>query len=287
MEERQTSGVDPVVGLVLELPQQQVGEEPFYHELIAGIENVLLPTNRSLVVKIVPDAQRELAVYREWSSARTIDGVFLVNLVLDDPRVALLNKLRLAAVVIGSVATAGPFPAVWTDDSSAMNLAVRRLYELGHRNLGRVGGPAQLAHSQSRSASFAESTAQLGITGTIVETLVYSEESGRTGTRQLMSVAPRPTAIVYDDDVMAIGGLQELSATGLEVPRDVSILAWDDSPFCQLSKPPLSVMGHDVQAIGELAALSMLAQLDGRLESHEGPMATFIQRGSVIPVTPV
>jgi DNA-binding LacI/PurR family transcriptional regulator len=280
----QTRAAGHPLGLVLELPKQQFGEEPYYHEIIAGIENVLLAAERSLVVRIVPDAKKELATYTEWSDSGMIEGVFLVNLIHDDPRVSLLQDLGLPAVVIGSIETAGPFPAVWTDDASAMRLAVHRLFELGHRNVGRVSGPPQLAHSQTRTHSFAETTAELGIQGTVAESQVYSEASGQIATRELLGVRPRPTAIIYDDDVMAIGGLRELSALDLNVPHDVSILAWDDSPFCQLSKPPLSVMGHDVQTIGELAAQSMLAQLTGTLASHEGPMATFIQRGSVIAI---
>lgn len=268
------------VGLVLEL-DQQYGEEPYYHELTAGIQNVLLGVGRSLVVKIVPDAPAELATYRYWKETGAIAGVFLLNLVRGDPRVTLLSDLGIPAVVVGSPDTAGEFPAVWTDDASAMALAVTRLYELGHRAIGRVSGPARLAHTQIRTASFERLCSELGIAGTISGTDDYTEMNGAAATATLIDQRSRPTAIIYDDDVMAIGGLREIKQRELEVPRDISLLAWDDSPVCMLSEPKLAVMGHDIQSIGELCAHSMLAQLAGRRESHEGGVATFVQRESV------
>lgn len=268
------------IGLVLEL-EQQYGEEPYYHELTAGIQNVLLSAGRSLVVKIVPDAESELATYRYWKQTGAVEGVFLLNLVESDPRVAQLTDLELPTVVVGSPHTAGDFPAVWTDDASAMALAVRSLFKLGHRRIGRVSGPARLAHTQIRTESFLSHCAELGAVCTISGAHDYTEANGRAATSALIEQTPRPTAIIYDDDVMAIGGLTELKSRGLSVPGDVSILAWDDSPFCMLSRPPLAVMGHDIQSVGELGARSMLAQLSGRRESYEGAVATFVQRASV------
>ncbi|ANF32494.1 hypothetical protein A0130_13180 [Leifsonia xyli] len=268
------------LGLVLEL-EQQYGEEPYYHELTAGMQNVLLGAGTSLVVKIVPDAETELETYRYWKDSGAVAGVFLLNLRIDDPRVTLLTELNLPTVVVGFPETAGQFPAVWTDDASAMELAVQRLFDLGHRRIGRVSGPTQLAHTIIRTASFESKCAELGVIGDINEAHDYTEANGRAATAALVARETPPTAIIYDDDVMAIGGLEELKARGLAVPGDVSILAWDDSPFCMLSEPPLAVMGHDIQSIGELCARSMLSELSGVRESHERAIATFVKRESV------
>jgi len=269
------------IGLVLVRPTHQLGAEPFYQELIAGIDRVFGALGFSLLVQVVSNLQEELDTYRRWAAAGRIGGVMLVDLGRSDVRVQLTIELGLAAVVIGEPETAGPLPCVWIDDATAIRTAVQRLAGLGHRTVGRVSGPRAFAHSQIRAEAFLDESSSVGVRAVEIEA-DYSQESGRLATGELLRLSPRPTAIVYDDDLMALGGLSAVAEAGLTVPGDVSMLAWDDSALCQLSTPKLSALGHDVQAFGELAAGAMLALLrDGVVATHEAPIATFVDRGSV------
>ena len=69
-------------------------------------------------------------------------------------------------------------------------------------------------------------------------------------TRRLLSAARRPTAIVFDNDVMAIAGLGVAQEMGLAVPADLSIVAWDDSTLCRLVHPSLTALRRDIPAYG-------------------------------------
>ncbi len=103
-------------------------------------------------------------------------------------------------------------------------------------------------------------------------------------TRRLLSSAQRPTAVIYDNDVMAIAGLSVAQEMGLTVPGDLSIVAWDDSPLCRLVHPPLTALGRDIPAYGAHAARQLLAvvagQPAGRVQD-ETPHLT--PRGSTAP----
>ncbi|MFI5931917.1 LacI family DNA-binding transcriptional regulator [Actinoplanes sp. NPDC051494] len=270
------------IGLVLARASQVLGEEPYYHEFLEGLERVLTPAGISVLVKVVTDRAAEIATYEQWAGRHLVDGVVLVDLQPGDERVELVGELGIPAAVIGDPSTAPGLPTVWTDDAGFAREAVRFLAGRGHTVLGHVSGPPLLAHTQMRRSGFENEAADRGLTVTTVAG-DYSLESGRALTEQLLATAPAaPTAIVYDNDVMALGGLLTLKERGLAVPADVSVVAWDDSAQCQLAVPALSAMSHDVGRIGELAAHAVLKAMDGAAagDVYEAPKAHIVVRDS-------
>jgi DNA-binding LacI/PurR family transcriptional regulator len=99
--------------------------------------------------------------------------------------------------------------------------------------------------------------------------------------RRLLSSGERPTAIIYDNDVMAIAGLGVAHEMGLSVPRDVSIVAWDDSPLCQLVHPALTALSRDIPGYGALAARQSLSVIARKtVESVQDKAPHLVTRGS-------
>ncbi len=255
-----------------------LGEEPYYHEFLEGLERVLTPAGVSVLVKVVTDRAAESETYEQWAAQGRVDGVVLVDLWPDDDRVALVNRLKLPAVVLGAPSAASGLPTVWTDDAGVAREAVRLLAERDHAVIGHISGPLAFAHTQLRREGASSEAAERGLRLLHAEG-DYSYESGRAATAALLSGGP--TAIVCDNDLMALGALAELAARGLAVPADMSVVAWDDSAQCQLAVPPLSAMSHDVGRIGELAAGALLAALDGAEAAvYQAPAAQFVGRGS-------
>ena len=245
-------------GLVVDRPARTLGLEPFFMQLVSGIQSVLSEDGIPLLFTVAEDQQAELAVYRSWWARRRVDGVFLVDLRVDDARVPLLEGLRMPTVVLGSPEASGALPAVWSDDAEAVHAAVRHLAGLGHRRIGRVSGPDRLVHTRIRDAAFADATAGHGIEGSAVAT-DYSGEQGAEATRRLLrgdlsGGGLPPTALIYDNDVMAVAGLTATLALGLRVPADVSLVAWDDSQLCELVQPPLTALSRDIAGYGAHAA---------------------------------
>jgi LacI family repressor for deo operon, udp, cdd, tsx, nupC, and nupG len=266
------------VGLVLARASQVLGEEAFYHEFLEGLERVLTPSGVSVLVRVVTDRPAETAVYERWSAEKRVHGVILVDLSPGDKRVELVAKLGLPAVVLGDPSTADGLPTVWTDDAGFAREAVGFLAGLGHRVIAQVGGPQSFAHSQLRRGGLEAETAARGLTLVKAEG-DYSYEAGRSATAALLPAGP--TAMVFDNDLMAIGGLQAIADQGLSVPADVSVVAWDDSALCQLAVPALSAMSHDVARIGELAAAAVTDAMAGRPPSvYEAPRAHIVVRES-------
>ncbi|WP_307804730.1 LacI family DNA-binding transcriptional regulator [Streptomyces sp. VRA16 Mangrove soil] len=241
-------------GLVIDRPARTLGLEPFFMQLVSGIQAELIEDATPLVFTMAEDQAAEIALYRAWWAQRRVDGVFLVDLKADDARVAVLEELGMPGVVIGAPVGTGRLPAVWSDDGVAVRTVVGRLAELGHRRIARVSGPSVLRHTIIRTDAFATCVRELGLEGRIVEA-DYSGERGAAATRELLSdERHRPTAILYDNDVMAVSGLTTAQALGLRVPADLSVVAWDDSALCELVHPSLTALSRDIAAYGAHAA---------------------------------
>jgi DNA-binding LacI/PurR family transcriptional regulator len=264
-----------VVGLAICRPARMLGLEPFYMEFISGVESVLTERSCSLLLRLVRNVREEAGLLESWWKGRQIGGAILVDFGADDPVVA-----------VGHPSLTGGLTSVWTDDATAVTEAVRYLAALGHRRIARVGGAAALGHTAMRTAAFDQAARSLELAGAWQVTTDYSGEAGARATRSLLTAAPqdRPTAIVYDNDIMAVAGLSVASEMGLRVPADVSLLAWDDSQLCRLTHPTLSAMSHDVHGFGADAARTLFGVITGEDPgSHPVPTPVLTPRGSTAP----
>jgi DNA-binding LacI/PurR family transcriptional regulator len=267
-------------GLVLARPARTIALEPFFMEFIAGAELELATQSVALTIQLVRDVEEEIAVYRRWWGEHRVDGVLMVDLRVDDPRVEELVRLSLPAVIVGGPLKNHEIPAVWHDEGKVVTEAVQYLAAIGHSRVAHVTGVGEFVHTTQRTAAFAQAVRTLGLEGEIVET-DYSAESGARATRRLLSSPRRATAIIFDSDLLAVTGLGVAQQMGLVVPDDVSIVGWDDSLISQVVHPPLTAITRDIEAYGSAATRQLLAAIAGEtvgdLETERGELTT---RGS-------
>ena len=268
------------VGLALARPARLIALEPFFMEFIAGVESELARRSVALTLQLVEDLDEEIEVYRRWWGERRVDGVLMVDLRLEDPRVAALAKLGLPAVVVGGPLPDAALPSVWHDEKTAMIEAVRYLAALGHERVARVAGPGEFVHTAMRTTAFDTAVLELGLGADVIET-DYTPEGGARATRRLLSAPDPPTAIVYDSDLLAVSGLGVAQQMGLSVPDDVSLVAWDDSLICQVVHPPLTAVSRDILEYGMAAGRQLLVAIDGEASGdHETPRGELTVRAS-------
>ncbi|MFI2710591.1 LacI family DNA-binding transcriptional regulator [Micromonospora sp. NPDC018662] len=253
------------VGLVLARPPRLLGAEPFFMEFIAGIEERLAEHGRSVLLHVVAHHAAEVDAYRRWARHRLVDAVVLVNPSVDDSRPAVLRQLGLPVVVAGEPTP--DTPAVRRDDVGSMRAALAHLIELGHRRIARISGPDTLLHTRTRTAAMLAVAADAGVDAVVVEG-DYSEESGAGLTARLLAGPEPPTAIIYDNDLMAVAGLHAAKESGRRIPGDVSLIAWDDSSLCRLASPALTTMSLDVHTFGASVGESVLRLINGEAVSE-------------------
>lgn len=268
-------------GLVIARKARLLAYEPFFMELISGFETEFSAAGVGLLLQVVgehPDA--EPAVYRRWWGERRVDGVLLVDLLVDDPRPALLADLGLPAVALGRQPARPGATSVVIDASPAMEETIGYLAALGHRRIARVAGPEQYVHTAERTAAFL-AAAQRHEVEPVTVTADYSGRDGARATRLLLAGRTRPTAIVYDNDVMAVAGLGVAQEMGLSVPASLSIVAWDDSPLCPLTRPSLTAVRQDVAGYGATCAAALMDLIAGKdVPDQQFPPPRLEPRGS-------
>lgn len=248
-----TGGQTNAIGLVVDRPARVLGVEPYFMQLISGIQEALSGGPTSLLLQVTDNTDAELATYRQWWAEHRVDGVLLVDLRVEDPRTKLVHELGLPAVVLGEPSGTDDVPCVWTDDQVAIVDVVKYLAKLGHRRITRVAGPDEFLHTRTRSRAFSEAAERLGLEQAHIVTADYSDEGGARMTRRVLTSDDPPSALVFDNDVMAVAALGVTQELGLSVPEDVSLVAWDDSTLCELVRPALSAVRRPIVERGATA----------------------------------
>lgn len=277
------------VGLVLARPAAALGVDSFFLQLISGIQEILSERQLGLLLQVVEDVDAECAVYRRWWAEHRVDGVLVVDPRTEDPRPGLLDELGLPGVVIGALpdGDTGPHSVlsqVRADDAGAMASIVGRLYELGHRRIVHIAGLPSLAHTERRIRSLRFEADRRGLAEVRSLTTDYSDTEGAEVTRRVLEEVGAPTALVYDNDVMAAAGAAVAAGLGLSVPREISVVSWEDSALCRLVRPRLTALSRDAVGFGRIAAGELAALLDGGgARTVHVPLPTLIERESTAP----
>lgn len=250
------------VGLVIPGPAHRIGVEPYFVELVEGMEEVLHPLGFGVLVLVAPDLETELSTYRRWRADDDVRAVVVVDLVQDDVRPAELAALGLPHVLAAHLDSPWACTSEIADDSARLEGAVEFLTALGHRRIGHVSGPDHLVHTQERRSALAAIARRSGLHVETVEA-DYTAAAGARAVVDLLGLPHRPSAVVFDNDVMAVAALDVVLAQGISVPDDVSLLSVDDSPLCEVSVPALTAMSLDVHHRGERLGQAVLSVLAG------------------------
>ncbi|WP_222851463.1 LacI family DNA-binding transcriptional regulator [Phytoactinopolyspora mesophila] len=247
------------VGLVFARPARTLGVEPFFAHLLSGLQAGLSAEGIALQLLIVEDTEAEIDVYHRWASEHRVDGLVLVDLKVDDPRIPAVEQLGLPAIILGGSGPHDSLSSVWADDHAAMTSIIDYLGALGHTRLAHIAGVSAFAHTQERVRALQEGTQRLALEHVQTVHTDFSDSEGASTTRRLLSGRPRPSAIIYDSDVMAVAGLGVAMEMGVSVPGELSIISFDDSVLTQLMHPALTALTRDTYALGIQVAEALMS----------------------------
>lgn len=257
---------------------------PFYPSLIRGIQSVAEAQGYDvLAVNTDGDPGRERHLL-DWSRQGRVDGVVGVFWTLRAADFAPLLRGGVPVVRIESTrkgAGALPLDDIFVDSRAASLAMTRYLLGRGHRRVAMIagrGGP-QGARVEGCRAALAEA----GIAPDVVLDEAFNEEGGLRAARALLGRDPRPTAIFAANDLMAIGAMQAIRESGLDVPGDVAVAGFDDIAAARLVSPGLTTVAQFQGEVGARAAEALLARLRGEAPeagtAREMPFR-LIERGS-------
>ena len=214
------------------------------------------------------------------------DGVILTPPHSDNPLITgLLQERRIPFARIGSLGNGGGIPLVMGDEQAA-EIATRHLIDLGHSRIGFVRGSDEYALSGWRERGWRTVMEAAGLeTGGLCTSGDFSYASGKAAAEALLALPDPVTAIVASNDQMALAAVDLARASGLEVPRDLSVVSFDNTPMAIFSQPPLTAIDQPIAATVARAAELLIAAKRGDKPPAGVTVieASLIQRGSTGP----
>ena len=175
----------------------------------------------------------------------------------------------------------GPGTAISFDQSAGAALAMAHLRELGHHEIQHVAGPEHFFEAEARRRSYERALDGAGIP---IPEIVAGDWTAESGYRAARAIAPQTTAVFSANDQMALGLIHAFRDAGLDVPRDVSVVGFDDIPEAAHFWPPLTTVRQDFAEIGRRAVALLLGELRGELSlNHDQILPELIVRESTAP----
>jgi LacI family transcriptional regulator len=239
------------------------------------------------------DAEAERVAVRALA-ARGVGGVILPPPMCESKKV--INELMRAGVRIVAIASdrfAGEISTVHIDDFRASREITAHVIGMGHRRIGYIKGDANQTASGSRYEGFVAALREAGITPekNLVQQGEFTYRSGLKASEKLLARPDPPTAIVAGNDDMAAAAVSAAHRAGLNVPRDLSVVGFDDTSAATMVWPELTTIRQPVAAMADSAIDILLRSVRGR---GDGPRAmvdhvvahVLVKRGSVAPPPP-
>jgi LacI family transcriptional regulator len=197
----------------------------------------------------------------------SIDGVLITTATLGSRFMETLVERECPVVLLNRYVDGLDVDRAFADNHEGGRVAGRHLLELGHRRIGVIRGPSNTSTSRDRFAGLLEVMDEAGVEldPSLVREGPFTHQSGYQHTRELLRLDSPPTAILCGNDVIAFGAIDAARSLRVEVPREVSIVGFDDVPMASWEVFQLSTVRQPLDDMARAAA-RMLAE---RIE-HDG-----------------
>jgi LacI family repressor for deo operon, udp, cdd, tsx, nupC, and nupG len=263
---------------------------PFFALILQGIEDA---AHRDGYAVLLGDTQHDETREERYAlmlRRKEADGLIFLGHRLPEAAQAFIRSIApRCAPVVNSCEFSSRLgvPGVHIDNAKAAADAMDHLYHLGHQRIGIVTGPLVSPLSRDRLRGVRMRAKLAGAESTLeIVAGNFSIESGAEGADRLLSLAAPPTAIFCFNDEMAIGVLDVARQRGVRVPRDLSVVGFDDIRFARFVDPPLTTIAQPMRDIGEASVRLLLDILHGRITTPQSITLphTLIIRSTTAPV---
>jgi LacI family transcriptional regulator len=242
---------------------------PLFPPIIRGIEDVLGPAGYSAwIVNTDNDPDRE-KVQVESLRSRQVEGLIVATARLDHPLLVRLHEQGVKMVLVNRRVAGVEIRSITADDSAGIAMAVQHLVELGHERIAHLAGPQTTSTGVVRARAFRHAIRDHGLDdrqSMVVNCEYWSEADGARALRRLLDsdrAGRSVTAIVAGNDLIALGCYDVFAERDISCPDQISVVGFNDMPFLDKMRPPLTTISVPHYEIGAEAARMLLDTIDG------------------------
>lgn len=263
---------------------QVVGDTPFFSLLIEEIESAARENHYQLQLSYLSGPPQLQA------GENTAQGILLLATEMTPEDIRPFLSLGVPVVAIDSALLGVALDKVLIGNFDGAYSATQYLYEKGHRRIGHLRSATWIKNFDERRGGYQSALRDRGLAVDEGYTVTLSPDTQgayRDMLRYLAGSPQLPTAYFADNDVIAFGAMKALGEKGVAVPQQVSVIGFDDVPFCTMTSPPLTTMRVERKYIGKVAVERLIRILEGDCSYFlkQEVATTLVERGSVAPYT--
>jgi LacI family transcriptional regulator len=239
-------------------------ENSYYASVITGAEEVLQNAGYSLLLaNYGEDPERE---HSQLTTLRAehVAGILFAASCHPSTDYAIVLNAGIALVAVSRIPDGLNVDLATVSNQEGARQAIQHLINLGHRRIGFIDGPLSLSTTRERQAGYAKALRDAGLTASrdlIVYADFFHRAAGFEAVTKLLSIPKRPTAILVVSNNMVFGALEALRANGIDVPRQMAVVGFGDTPSAVLLRPSLTVVAQPAREIGAAGARLLLERL--------------------------
>jgi LacI family transcriptional regulator len=245
---------------------------PFFVDVARGAERAARAAGLGVMLCNSAQSPTEEAEYLALFAEQRVRGVLVTPADPTGRNLEEFRRFRIPFVLVDGVGDSVSECSVSVDDVVGGGLAVRHLVEGGHRTIAYVSGPLQLKQVRDRREGALAALAEAGLAPEALLDIPAERldvAAGRDAGARLLGLSPRPTAVFCANDLLALGLAQALYAAGVNVPRDLAIVGYDDIEFAAAATVPLTSVRQPAVTMGGMAAELLLEETGEGADQHQ------------------
>lgn len=235
---------------------------PFFNAIIESFKKNIEANNYDLMF-ISKDIGDQQFTYLQHCQFRSLDGIIVVHSDYNEKEVQELLKSEIPCVLVDMESKHAS--TVCSDNERGGFLAGEYLYSLGHRKIAHISGGYDTFTGPERKKGFKRSLHRHGLEirdEWLINGGFFTYEDGYKAMKELLKQEELPTAVFVAGDYMAVGAMQAIEDHGLQVPKDISVIGFDDIDLAQFTSPKLTTIKQNTNLIGEKAAKMLINSID-------------------------
>jgi LacI family transcriptional regulator len=270
------SGRSRILGLII----SEI-TNPFFPELVQEFDNLAVAQGYEVMIGSTSYDPARTGSLIARMLQRNVDGVAVMTFGIEEDLVQKLVEHGFPLVFVDAGPELPNVRVLKVDYGEGIRQAVQHLAALGHRKIALISGPLAMRTAATRRNAFCKSMAELGIAvpgASIVEGR-HTMESGKAAMEKLLAADELPTAVICSNDMTAIGVLHALDETTHRVPKDISVVGFDDIHLAQFTLPPLTTVQmscHDLAAAAVEALRAGIEPDHAKAAQREWPIRTHL-----------
>jgi LacI family transcriptional regulator len=248
---------------------------PFFPEIVQTFAKLGVQHDYEILLSSIGQDPRLSEMAARQMIERRVDGVAILTLGGEEPLVDVFRRSNLPVFVVDTESPGRLLRTVRIDYQHGIRQAVQHLAAMGHVRIAFIGGPAHLKTAAIRKSSFQLCMKEIGLE--VLPALLvegdHTMEAGMKYISALNALPDRPSAVLCSNDMTAIGVMREAFDLSLNIPRDLSVVGFDDIRLAQFMIPPLTTVQMSQLEIATLAFKALLDSVelgadDNRVEVH-------------------